>query len=103
MGGPSTEHNARDLRAAPRARFAFAIVHLVRARESAHLSFGAYVVANGAASLTDGFPEYAEDLVPQRARLPYTRGRRSRMNAGGEERFVGVDISHAGHHSLVKK
>lgn len=85
------------------AAFAGAAVYLVTLLEVAGLARAVDKVAQRAAAGNDGSGQHVADGAGQaQAVVPRQRiGRARRVDAGQEQRLVGVDIAHAHHHVVV--
>ena len=73
--------------------------------EKALAAFGIDVIGDGRTSGGDGFGEHGDDGVVELARTVAADalGERPRMNAGAEERFIGVNIADAAKEGLVEE
>lgn len=100
-----SEHNPFDWRSALGARFARAVVDAVEFLELPRDSIGIAVIAQGAAAMAQGAAKHRFDRTIETGDLRGGQlvGNGQRMDAGGEERFVGVDVSQAGNDRLIEQ
>ncbi len=95
MGGAAAEDYADDGGFACRAGFSGAVVDLVVFLEVAGLVVGIAVIAERAAAVVDGAVQDGFDALGQARDLGWIKffGGDLGVDAGGEEGFVGVDVS----------
>src|SRR5262249_29618933 len=101
---PAGEARQGDELAAPRARFAGLTVDAELALVAALQAGAANVIADAGAALGDGPLQHGDDCLAQPLRLAgvelTTEPRRRQLRL--KERFIRVNVAHAGHDALVQ-
>jgi len=105
MGRASAKDDSRDGRAANDARLSLAIVDLMDILEASGLAVRVAIIPKRAAAMADGAIEDGLDASVQSGDLRRGKliGRDARVDAGGEEGFVGINITHSGEYLLIQK
>lgn len=105
MRRSSPDHDAANRRPAFRAGLAFPRIDAVELLEVAGFSVGVAVVPQRAAAMVEGAAKNCLDCAGQIGDLPGGEVVRAneRMNPGGEERFVHVDIPQPGDQGLIEQ
>jgi hypothetical protein len=104
-GGALGEDGVGQRRAAGEARQITTAVDPVRLGRGARAAQGVDVVAERAASLGDGVAEHVTNALGERVPLALAEVAclREGVELGEKERFIRVDVAHAGEHGLVEQ
>lgn len=91
------QNHAPDCAAANRARLPFAAVHAMRLLKRAAVSVAVDIIGDRRAAVFDCSVKHSPKRVEQApsARVGQMVGGAARMDARGEQRFVGIDIAYA--------
>src|SRR2546421_11628325 len=105
MGGSAAKDDSGNGGFAADTGLVFTSINPVKKLEGPFFAIGIDVVAQGAAAMVDGAAENELDRPVQSKDLVAGEqiARSGGINAGMEERFIGVDVADAGQDALIEK
>ena len=105
MGGAAAEHYSRNGGFAADTGLVFTSINPVKKLEGPFFAIGIDVITQRAAAMVDGAAENELDRPIQSKDLLAGEqiARSGGINAGMEERFIGVDVADAGEDALIEK